>query len=194
MPAAQTENPRGFRLLMLLYIPAADCASSSGRSGFRGRPSAIGFCRRWYFRWASPPAFSACWRRMKRCIAAIRSRRFSAMRMLTGMSYRHFRIAHIHGHHRWAGTEQDSATARLGEGFYHFLLRTVAGQFAEAWRFERQRRGLRVASRDLARDGWRCSPRSHFFAGPRALAVLPSARARWRCSCWSFSITSPITA
>jgi alkane 1-monooxygenase len=59
--------------------------------------------------------------------------------MLTGMLYRHFRIAHVHVHHRWAATEQDSATARLGEGFYTFLMRTVPGQFIEAWRFERRR-------------------------------------------------------
>ncbi len=59
--------------------------------------------------------------------------------MLTGMCYRHFRVAHIHGHHRYAGTERDSATARLGEGFYAFLIRTVAGQFQEAWHHERAR-------------------------------------------------------
>jgi alkane 1-monooxygenase len=59
--------------------------------------------------------------------------------MLTGMCYRHFRVAHIHGHHRYAGTERDSATARLGESFYAFLVRTVAGQFLEAWRHERAR-------------------------------------------------------
>ena len=75
--------------------------------------------------------------------------------MLTGMLYRHFRIAHIHGHHRWAATEKDSATARLGEGFYHFLLRTVAGQFLEAWRFERRRcaaRGFSFARNRVLRD------------------------------------------
>jgi len=60
--------------------------------------------------------------------------------MLGGMLYRHFRIAHIHVHHRWAATERDSATARLGESFYTFLLRTLPGQFLEAWRFERVRR------------------------------------------------------
>jgi len=59
--------------------------------------------------------------------------------MLTGMTYRHFRIAHVHVHHRYAATLKDSATARLGEGFYAFLLRTLAGQFLESWRFERQR-------------------------------------------------------
>jgi alkane 1-monooxygenase len=65
---------------------------------------------------------------------------FLGTALLTGMSYRHFRIAHIHGHHRWAGTENDAATARLGESFYHFLARTLVGQWREAWRFERQRR------------------------------------------------------
>ena len=43
--------------------------------------------------------------------------------MLSGMTYRHFRVAHIFGHHRWAATENDAATARLGEGFYAFLAR-----------------------------------------------------------------------
>jgi alkane 1-monooxygenase len=68
-----------------------------------------------------------------------RGERQLAAVMLSGMCYRHFRIAHVHGHHRWAATARDSATARLGEGFYAFLLRTLAGQFLEAWRFETQR-------------------------------------------------------
>ena len=71
-------------------------------------------------------------------------RRLAAV-MLSGMLYRHFRIAHVHVHHRWAATEHDSATARLGEGFYAFLARTVPGQFLEAWRFERRRCGEKPA-------------------------------------------------
>jgi len=59
--------------------------------------------------------------------------------MLSGMAYRHFRIAHVHIHHRYAATVRDSATARLGEGFYAFLIRTVSGQFVESWQFERAR-------------------------------------------------------
>lgn len=59
--------------------------------------------------------------------------------MLSGMVYRHFRIAHVHFHHRYAATDRDSATARLGEGFYAFLVRTVIGQFRESWQFERAR-------------------------------------------------------
>jgi alkane 1-monooxygenase len=67
--------------------------------------------------------------------------------MLTGMTYRHFRVAHIFGHHRWAATERDPATARLGEGFYAFLVRTVTGQFTDAWRIE----STRIAAR---RQSW----------------------------------------
>jgi alkane 1-monooxygenase len=63
--------------------------------------------------------------------------------MLTGMTYRHFRVAHIFGHHRWAATDRDPATARLGEGFYAFLFRTVTGQFTDAWRIE----STRIAAR-----------------------------------------------
>lgn len=59
--------------------------------------------------------------------------------MLTGMTYRHFRVAHVFGHHRYAATERDPATARLGEGFYAFLIRTVIGQFADARSIENRR-------------------------------------------------------
>lgn len=65
--------------------------------------------------------------------------------MLTGMTYRHFRIAHIYGHHRWAGTHGDAGTARLGESAYRFIGRTVVMQAVQAWRFETRRtrrRGL----------------------------------------------------
>lgn len=59
--------------------------------------------------------------------------------MLTGMTYRHFRVAHVYGHHRYAATERDAATARMDEGFYRFLIRTVPAQLADAWRFEQAR-------------------------------------------------------
>jgi alkane 1-monooxygenase len=51
----------------------------------------------------------------------------------------HFRIAHVYGHHRRAATFEDPATARLGEGLYSFLGRSIAGQFREAWMFEKKR-------------------------------------------------------
>lgn len=77
-----------------------------------------------------------------------RGERLLGTAMLTGMAYRHFRIAHAYGHHRWAGTEHDAATARLGESCYAFLGRTLAGQFREAYEIECRR--CRVRGRSLA--------------------------------------------
>jgi alkane 1-monooxygenase len=142
-----TENPRGFRLLVLLYIPA-QIAVTAWAVRMSGQANAIGF-------WSLAAAVGATGGIFGMLAAheAVHSgdpfEAFAGNAMLTAMSYRHFRIAHIHGHHRWAGTPQDSATARLGESFYHFLPRTVAGQFREAWRFERRRHGHRIAG-DLA--------------------------------------------
>ncbi len=67
--------------------------------------------------------------------------------LLASVFYMHFRIAHVYGHHRRAATAEDAATARLGEGLYAFLVRTLCGQFREAWTFETERhrrRGMRV--------------------------------------------------
>jgi alkane 1-monooxygenase len=60
--------------------------------------------------------------------------------LLATVFYMQFRIAHVHGHHRRAATPDDPATARLGEGLYSFVMRSAAGQFREAWKFERRRR------------------------------------------------------
>ncbi|HEY5337972.1 MAG TPA: alkane 1-monooxygenase [Rhizomicrobium sp.] len=63
--------------------------------------------------------------------------------MLTGMCHRHFRVSHVYGHHRHAGTINDPSTARFGEGFYAFLWRTVPGQVADAWAHEKLRSAKR---------------------------------------------------
>ncbi len=78
-----------------------------------------------------------------------------ATALLTAMSYRHFRIAHVDGHHQFAATEDDPATARQGEGFYRFLLRSLHGQYRDAWRIERSRlaaQKLRAWRNRLAAD------------------------------------------
>ena len=62
--------------------------------------------------------------------------------MLIAVLYPQFAIAHLHGHHRRAATPEDPATARRGESAYAFIIRSVGGQSAEAWRFEAQRLGL----------------------------------------------------
>ena len=59
--------------------------------------------------------------------------------MLSAMTYRHFAIAHVYGHHRWAGTERDASTAQRGENLYAFFLRTLVRQVAMAFAFERRR-------------------------------------------------------
>lgn len=67
--------------------------------------------------------------------------------MLAALGYMHFQISHLRGHHRLAATAADPATARRGESAYRFLLRSIAGQWRQAWRCEsrrlvRQRRPL----------------------------------------------------
>lgn len=59
--------------------------------------------------------------------------------LLALVSYPQFALAHVYGHHRHVATPHDAATARLGEGLYAFLVRSVAGGAREAWSFERER-------------------------------------------------------
>jgi alkane 1-monooxygenase len=68
-----------------------------------------------------------------------RGERALGLIMLAAVSYPHFRISHLHGHHRRAATRDDPATARQGESAYRFVLRSVAGQLVEAWRHEQRR-------------------------------------------------------
>ena len=74
--------------------------------------------------------------------------------LLASVSYTHFAIEHVHGHHRHVGTPQDPATARLGESVYRFLPRTVVGSLTSAWHLERERlarRGRTVWSNRMLR-------------------------------------------
>jgi alkane 1-monooxygenase len=66
--------------------------------------------------------------------------------VLASVSYTHFAIEHVHGHHRHVGTPLDPATARFGESFYRFLPRTLAGSLASAWRLEVERLARRGRS------------------------------------------------
>ena len=65
--------------------------------------------------------------------------------LLASVSYAHFAIEHVHGHHRHVATPQDPATARLGESFYRFLPRTVIGSLTSAWHLETERLARRGA-------------------------------------------------
>ncbi|WP_139979759.1 fatty acid desaturase [Nocardioides litoris] len=53
--------------------------------------------------------------------------------------YGHFYIEHNRGHHVRVATPEDPASSRLGETFYAFWPRTVAGSLKSAWHLEQKR-------------------------------------------------------
>jgi alkane 1-monooxygenase len=61
--------------------------------------------------------------------------------ILATVLYEHFFTEHIRGHHLRVGTREDPATARFGESFTRFYLRTLPGQFRSAWQLECARLG-----------------------------------------------------
>jgi len=68
-----------------------------------------------------------------------RAQRALGLGLLAMVSYMHFRIEHAYGHHRHVGTAEDPATARFGEGFPAFFMRSLVGGLRGAWRIECQR-------------------------------------------------------
>jgi alkane 1-monooxygenase len=60
---------------------------------------------------------------------------------LAQSGYGHFFIEHNRGHHVRVATPEDPASSRLGESFYRFWPRTVAGSLRSAWELERVRLG-----------------------------------------------------
>lgn len=61
--------------------------------------------------------------------------------LLVTVFYEHFYTEHVRGHHVRVGTDADPATARYGETFLQFYVRTVPAQFKSAWRLETARLG-----------------------------------------------------
>ena len=53
--------------------------------------------------------------------------------------YGHFTVEHNRGHHRDVATPGDSASSRMGESIWRFVLREMPGAFSRAWRLERER-------------------------------------------------------
>ncbi|MDQ3726251.1 MAG: alkane 1-monooxygenase [Actinomycetota bacterium] len=58
---------------------------------------------------------------------------------LAQTGYGHFFIEHNRGHHVRVATPEDPASSRLGESFWAFLPRTVAGSVRSAWEIEAAR-------------------------------------------------------
>ncbi|ADB54140.1 alkane 1-monooxygenase [Conexibacter woesei] len=55
---------------------------------------------------------------------------------LAQSGYGHFFIEHNRGHHVRVATPEDPASSRLGESFWEFLPRTVAGSLKSSWELE----------------------------------------------------------
>ncbi|AFL86103.1 Fatty acid desaturase [Belliella baltica DSM 15883] len=53
--------------------------------------------------------------------------------------YQHFYIEHNRGHHKHVSTDSDPATAKKNEPIYQFYLRSVIGQYLNAWKLEFER-------------------------------------------------------
>ena len=65
--------------------------------------------------------------------------RWFARVALAPSGYGHFVIEHNRGHHVRVATPEDPASSRLGETFWEFWPRTVAGSVRNGWRLERTR-------------------------------------------------------
>lgn len=95
-----------------------------------------------------------------------------------------FSIEHVYGHHRRLATAKDPASARRGENFYAFTVRSIAGQTRSAWGLEAGRLaklGQPVLSwRNRMLRGWAMSAAiaAAFFAAagwPGLVAFLATA-------------------
>jgi alkane 1-monooxygenase len=76
------------------------------------------------------------------------SERWLSRVTLAQTGYGHFFIEHNRGHHVRVATPADPASSRLGESFWAFLPRTVAGSLRSAW-------GIEVARLDrLGKSHW----------------------------------------
>ena len=101
--------------------------------------------------------------------------RFLARVLLVTVSYGHFTVEHNRGHHVRVATPEDPASARLGEGFWRFLPRTLAGSLRHAWELDRREVAAGGAATLVlaATLGAAFGPLAvAFFFGQSAMAVL----------------------
>jgi len=84
-----------------------------------------------------------------------RALRLLGRALLCTVLYDHFYVEHLRGHHVRVATPDDPATARFGESYHAFFVRTVPAQFKSAWRLGRRQvlAGLAVEAALLAAIG-----------------------------------------
>ena len=51
----------------------------------------------------------------------------------------YFFIHHLRIHHKYVGTDADPVSAKFGESYYHFVVRSISGQFKQSMQMEKQR-------------------------------------------------------
>jgi len=68
-----------------------------------------------------------------------RLERMLALWVLAPSLYGHFCIEHNRGHHVEVATPHDTASSRMGESIWRFLLREMPGGWWRAWAYEKQR-------------------------------------------------------
>ncbi|TMD89405.1 MAG: alkane 1-monooxygenase, partial [Chloroflexi bacterium] len=82
---------------------------------------------------------------------------------LAQTGYGHFYTEHNRGHHVRVATPEDPASSRLGESFWAFLPRTVAGSLRSSWELDRER---------LARGGTRVWTARNDILNAGAMSVV----------------------
>ncbi|MBI4349569.1 MAG: alkane 1-monooxygenase [Elusimicrobia bacterium] len=95
--------------------------------------------------------------------------------LLALVTYPHFAVEHVFGHHRRVATPDDPATSRLGEGFWGFLPRALAGSLRHAWKLRPDRMRMYAVSTTLLYasvwSAWGAAGVG-FFLAQSAVAVL----------------------
>ncbi len=59
--------------------------------------------------------------------------------LLMSVLYMHFAIEHVRGHHARVATDEDPASARLGQSVYAFVPQSILRQWPSAWQLEVER-------------------------------------------------------
>lgn len=66
--------------------------------------------------------------------------KFISVLMISPIFYAHFIIEHTENHHLLVGTKEDSASAKLHEGFWRFLLRSLIDSLHSSFVFENNKK------------------------------------------------------
>lgn len=100
--------------------------------------------------------------------------RVGAQISLALVGYGHFCVEHNRGHHVQVATPEDTASARMGESVYKFMLREMPGGLKRGWAHEKKRLAL------LGKGAWSIHNRiAQSWALTAVLAVIVIALFGW---------------